>query len=306
MESQAVSDARLLPGIMDILSLSLPFAQSHHPKNTKGIAFGGNQQNFSPESEIPPAHPYGIDGLATLSVVAVEKGAELGSISHQRKRRFDEEVVAISKKKKETHRNHEQRRRDKINEGINQLKELIEPSNDAKYDKATILSKAINFIKHSQKTHRELEERNEALLGENTTLKCRKLESNVSTGFDTTTRLWLGGKELEKENKKLRSDLARLRSEMIQMRNENGRSDSTTNSASSSSDSSCSSPPHKDYRQVPKRWSEQQNTAEQIILTSPDLLCAQPMPLEACTVGSLTTKHERRRSCGDFASGLTK
>jgi len=233
----------------------------------------------------------------------VEKGAELGSNSNQRKRRFDEVVIATSKKK-ESHRNHEQRRRDKINEGITQLKELIEPFTDAKYDKATILSKAIDFIKNSQKTHRELEEKNEALLDENTQLKYRELGiSGPTLCSDATGRLWSGGKELEKENKKLRMELARLRSEMLQLRNGDNRSDSTTNSTSSSSDSGCGSPQHQDHREVLKSKAHQQNTVEQIIMTSPDLLCGQPMPLEACTVRSLTRKHERRRSCGDCRVG---
>jgi len=57
---------------------------------------------------------------------------------------FDKELIA--KFRKESHSALEQRRRDKINDGINQLKELVEPYHNGKYDKASVLRKSIEYI----------------------------------------------------------------------------------------------------------------------------------------------------------------
>jgi len=77
----------------------------------------------------------------------------------------DKELLA--KFRKESHSALEQRRRDKINEGINQLKELVEPFSHGKYDKASVLRKSIEYIQQAQALQRRLVEENYALRDDN-------------------------------------------------------------------------------------------------------------------------------------------
>jgi len=74
---------------------------------------------------------------------------------------MDKELLA--KFRKESHSALEQRRRDKINDGINQLKELVEPFHNGKYDKASVLRKSIEYIQQAQVLQRRLVEENYAL-----------------------------------------------------------------------------------------------------------------------------------------------
>eukprot|EP00274_Cyanoptyche_gloeocystis_P008004 CAMPEP_0196656472 /NCGR_PEP_ID=MMETSP1086-20130531/17399_1 /TAXON_ID=77921 /ORGANISM="Cyanoptyche gloeocystis , Strain SAG4.97" /LENGTH=527 /DNA_ID=CAMNT_0041989229 /DNA_START=687 /DNA_END=2270 /DNA_ORIENTATION=+ len=78
---------------------------------------------------------------------------------------MDKELLA--KFRKESHSALEQRRRDKINDGINQLKELVEPFHNGKYDKASVLRKSIEYIQQAQALQRRLVEENYALRDDN-------------------------------------------------------------------------------------------------------------------------------------------
>eukprot|EP00741_Cyanophora_paradoxa_P009840 tig00001636_g9532.t1 len=84
----------------------------------------------------------------------------------------EQEKEMLAKFRKESHSALEQRRRDKINDGINQLKELVEPySSNGKYDKASVLRKSIEYIQQSQALQRRLVEENFALREDNAQLQ---------------------------------------------------------------------------------------------------------------------------------------
>lgn len=72
-----------------------------------------------------------------------------------------------------SHNTAEKRRRDKINEGINDIATLLPPAEDGRSsaNKAVILSRAVEYIRHLEMMYQHLVERHRNLTAENVQLK---------------------------------------------------------------------------------------------------------------------------------------
>jgi len=117
-------------------------------------------------------------------------------------------------RRRENHRHQEQHRREKINENLTQLREMLEPtSNSARCNKANVLKQCIEYIQTLRAQQRQLVETN-CVLRE----KIESLESE-DRRYMRDLRGPTEGGLLHLENKSLRDEVTRLRAESDRQNN---------------------------------------------------------------------------------------